>query len=100
MAHDPLDAARAAMATTHGDHICSPNRLSDEVVCPPAIVIVSLFGFWCMSVAIAVVMRKWTKFYRTMVDVGHERNCTGYVMNLLVTTVSLVMVLAKQPHHA
>lgn len=80
-------------AHTHG-HVCSPDRLADEIVCLQPAVIITLFAFWLMSAAATLAMRSCTRFFREMGDARHERNCVGYVINLVVTTVSLVIILA------
>ena len=71
-----------------GSNVCGPETAGEELVCPPPAIIVALFGFWTVSTAVGYALHAYASWFRQLKDnVRNQRNCIGYVMNLIVTTV-------------
>eukprot|EP00040_Diaphanoeca_grandis_P019029 m.100212 g.100212 ORF g.100212 m.100212 type:complete len:977 (+) comp27227_c1_seq2:308-3238(+) len=87
---EPLEETSVSFALASS--ACGPGNRETDYTCPQPSSITLSTSFWLVSVVVGFGCLKW--FFRSVTDVRLQRNVVAYIMNLIVTTVSIIVVLA------
>merc|ERR1712032_730820 len=74
--------------------ICGPGNREGELFCPSPSAILSLAAFVAFAVVCAFALNRFTKNIYAIQSKRLERNAIAYAVNLVITSISLILVLS------